>query len=166
MRAPSSGPLLLAFLLAVPACGAAGPSGPAPAAPPSPPSDFETRLALKDAAGKETTAIPAGAPITLVVTVRNRADAPRTLTLPTSQTHDCIVFADEREVWRWSAGRVFAQVLTELTLAPGETRAFSVAWSARDRAGAPLPAGRYRAVGLVPAEGPGLRSAPLAFEVR
>lgn len=130
-------------------------------------SDFETRLVLTDTAGKEARAFNGRDPVTLIVTIRNRSGAPRTLTLPTSQTHDCIVYAGkDKEVWRWSAGRMFAQVMTELTFTPGESRAIAVRWDLTDPKGAPLPPGDYRAVGLVPARTPGARSDPVAFTIR
>jgi hypothetical protein len=129
--------------------------------------DFETRLTLKDAAGKKASAFRSSETITLVVTIRNRSDAARTLTLPTSQTHDCIVYAGKgEEVWRWSAGRMFAQVMTETAFASGESRSFTATWDQTDRKGAPLPPGDYRAVGLVPAGVPGVRSDPVTFAIR
>lgn len=132
-----------------------------------PASDFETRLVLKDAAGKEAHVFRSGEPVTLLVTIRNRSDAGRTLTLPTSQTHDCIAYAGkDKEVWRWSAGRMFAQVITALTFAPGESRTFTATWDLTDPRGAPLPPGDYQAVGLVPARTPGARSEPVAFTIR
>jgi hypothetical protein len=122
---------------------------------------------LVNAAGEEASVFGIGEPITLVVTLRNRGDTPRTLTLPTSQTHDCIVQAGgekgKEEAWRWSRGRVFAQVITELTLAPGESRRFPVTWDQRGADGSLLPPGKYRVVGVVPGGERGLRSEALSF---
>jgi hypothetical protein len=146
------------LLLFLPGCAAGGGTAP---------PDFETRLALVNAAGKETNVFKRGEPVTLVVTVRNRSAAPRTLTLPTSQTHDCIVRAAEDrgagEAWRWSRGRMFTQAITELTLAPGEARRFTVTWDQRGVDGSPLPPGEYRVVGLVPGKERGLRSGPVTL---
>ncbi|MGH8707992.1 MAG: BsuPI-related putative proteinase inhibitor [Burkholderiales bacterium] len=130
-------------------------------------SDFETRLVLKNTAGKESVEFRGRESITFAVTIRNRSDAARTLTLPSSQTYDCIVYSGkDREVWRWSAGRMFTQAITELSLAPGESRSFTLTWNQTDRKGAPLPAGDYRVVGLVPGRAPGLRSGTVAFTLR
>lgn len=130
-------------------------------------SDFETRLVLKNTAGKESSELRDRKPITFALTIRNRSNAARTLTLPSSQTHDCIVYsAKKQEVWRWSAGRLFTQAITELSLAPGESRSFTSTWNLTDRKGAPLPAGDYQVVGLVPGRAPGLRSGPVAFTLR
>ncbi|MBI4169608.1 MAG: hypothetical protein HY510_06695 [Acidobacteria bacterium] len=153
--------VLLSFLLAAPTAGCAGDEE--PVAKP----DFETQLVLKNASGKESNEFRSGEPITLVVTIRNRADEARALTLPSSQTHDCLVYAGKDvEVWRWSSGRMFAQVITELTFARGEARSFTVTWDQTDRKGVPVLPGEYQAVGLVPVRAPGSRSGPVIFTIR
>ena len=129
--------------------------------------DFETRIALKNSAGKEARDFPAGAVITFVVTVKNQAAAPRTLTLPTGQTHEVVVTdAGHKEVWRYSRGRMFAQVIVDLTLKPGESRSYTAAWDQTDVKGKALPPGDYEAVGLVPGGAPGCRSESFPFAIR
>lgn len=160
LRRISCAPLLACFL-AGPAGGCAAHEEPVTT------PDFETRVALKNAAGDETLEFRSGETITLVVTLRNRADAPRTLTLPTSQTHDCLVYdGNHEEVWRLSRGRMYAQVITELTLKPGESRTFTAAWMQIDAKGHPVPPGDYEAVGLVPGKAPGCRSDAVRFTIR
>jgi hypothetical protein len=61
---------------------------------------------------------------------------------------------------------MFAQMITELTLAPGESRTFTATWDLTDRQDTPLPPGDYQAVGLVAARVSGTRSAPVAFTIR
>lgn len=164
MRARTDRPLrarctvLLWFVLA-----AAGCAGEETVAAPH----FETRLVLKDTAGRESSAFQRSDRITLAVIIRNRSNVPRTLTVPSSQTYDCIVYAgDNKEVWRWSAGRMFAQVITELTFAPGESRTFTATWDLTDRTGSPLSPGDYSVVGLVPGRAPGLTSSPVTLTIR
>ena len=129
--------------------------------------DFETHLVLKNDAGDEVREFQAGETITFIVTLRNRAAIPRTLTLPTSQTLDCIVYApDHKEIWRHSNGRMFAQMITELALKPGESRTFTATWNQTDSRGKPLPPGEYEAVGLVPGRAPGCRSDAVKFTIR
>ena len=153
--------VLFAAFLAAPAGGCA-----AHEAPVTQP-DFETRLVLKNPAGDETREFKASETITFVVTLTNRASAPRTLTFPSSQTHDCIVnTADHKEVWRHSSGRMFAQVITEATLKPGESRTFTATWNQTDAKGQPVPPGEYEAVGLVNGRAPGCRSEALRFTIR
>ncbi len=129
--------------------------------------DFETGLVLKNAAGDEAREFKSGEAITLVVTIRNRTGERRTLTLPSSQTHDCLVYtADHKEVWRHSLGQMFAQVIIEQTLEPGESRTYTATWNQADAKGKPVPPGKYEAVGLVPARAPGCRSDAVSFTIR
>ncbi len=157
-----------AGLISLFACILAAPAGSCAAhEEPVTPPDFETRLVLKNAAGDEARELKSGETITLVVTIRNRAAAPRTLTLPTSQTHDCFVYAaGDKEIWRHSSGRMFAQVITELTLSPGKSRTFTATWNQTDAKGKPAPPGEYEAVGLVPGNAPGCRSDAVRFTIR
>jgi hypothetical protein len=65
--------------------------------------------------------------------------------------------ADDREVWRWSDGRVFTQALSTRTLAPGETTAYERVWSAP-------PAGRYEARATLAATPSARATAPVVVE--
>ncbi|HEX2204445.1 MAG TPA: BsuPI-related putative proteinase inhibitor, partial [Longimicrobium sp.] len=66
----------------------------------------------------------------LVLRVTNVSGAPLALVFPTGQTYDFAVREENRELWRWSAGRGFTQAVREETLAPGETRTWAETWSA------------------------------------
>jgi hypothetical protein len=127
---------------------------------------LELRLEILDADGLAAQSFAAGAPVGLVLEVRNAGGEPRRLEFPTARTHDFAVSdAGGRELWRWSAGRLFAQALAEIELAPGELRRFATAWDGRDAAGAPAAPGRYRAVASL-ACSPALPPAgPLDFEI-
>jgi hypothetical protein len=67
--------------------------------------------------------------VRFVLTVTNRSDERVSLTFPNSGTADFAVLDGAREVWRWSNGRAFAQVLRTVELAPGEQVAFEGEWS-------------------------------------
>jgi hypothetical protein len=59
---------------------------------------------------------------------------------PSGQTHDIAVLDSlGREVWRWSAGRLFTQALRNRVLHSNDTLAFGERWSV-------APRGRYVAV--------------------
>ena len=60
--------------------------------------------------------------------VTNAGGAPVELEFPSGQTHDFVVSRAGAELWRWSEGRMFTQALQQVTLAPGETRAFEGSW--------------------------------------
>lgn len=71
--------------------------------------------------------------------VKNPDDEPSALTFRDAGQADLAVFdANDREVWRWSDGKMFAQMIEEASLAPGEEVTFDFEW------GSPEP-GEYRA---------------------
>jgi len=60
-----------------------------------------------------------GEPIMLTLRVINDASKPISLSFPTAQRFDLLVQNQQgREVWRWSVGRFFAQMLGEEVLRP------------------------------------------------
>lgn len=65
-------------------------------------------------------------------TVVNGGDTPVELTFQDACKVDYAVYADDEEVgeevWRYSDGRMFAQVLTNADLQPGETATFEETW--------------------------------------
>lgn len=61
-------------------------------------------------------------------TVVNAGDTPVELTFRDACRADFAVFDDGEEVWRYSEGRAFAQVLSTADLQPGETAAFEQSW--------------------------------------
>jgi hypothetical protein len=69
-------------------------------------------------------------------------------------------------VWRRLSGATLLMVLGVRELAPSETLEFEDTWLQRDRAGRPVPAGRYRLTGIVPGEpGRELSSAAAFLEI-
>jgi hypothetical protein len=87
------------------------------------------------------------------LTVENAGAAPVTLTFPTAQRVELEVGSV-----RWSQGRLFAAVLTELVLAPGER------WSTTVEAALDLEPGSYTARARLTAAGPPVAAeAPLTI---
>lgn len=87
--------------------------------------------------------------IRFMLRVTNGATAEEVvLRFPTAQRFDFLVLSSDGEtVWRWSEGRLFAQVLGTERLAPGETVYYTAVWDYP----ADLTTGRFRAVGRVTA---------------
>ncbi|MFQ5911820.1 MAG: BsuPI-related putative proteinase inhibitor [Nitrospinota bacterium] len=86
-----------------------------------------------------------GKPIPLELTVRHDGKGPLVLTFSTAQRYDFQVEKEGGEVlWRWSEGKMFAQVLGQVVLDPNrpEIRYRAVFQSH-------LPPGRYRARGIL-----------------
>jgi hypothetical protein len=140
-------------------CGRAGPERALAAG-------LELRLEIQDAAGQGARRFAAGESIGLVLVVTNTSGAPQRLEFPTARTHDfAVADAGGREVWRWSLGRRFAQVLTQIELAPGESRRFAAVWDLGGAGAKPAAPGRYRVVASL-ACAPALPSlGPLELEV-
>lgn len=62
------------------------------------------------------------------LTVSNAADDPVDLQFRDAKLADFAVFSGDTEVWRWSEGRMFAQVLKTETLGPGDSETFAGEW--------------------------------------
>lgn len=108
-----------------------------------------------------------GEPVELTLAVANPGSTSLTLTAPSSQRYDFTVLKDAAEIWRWSAGRMFLTVLTDLTIPPGETRAFTEVWDQRDLNGNPVGPGEYLVVGtLIGGQQVGLTPQRLRITIR
>jgi hypothetical protein len=67
-------------------------------------------------------------PVTFTFTVTNTGDQPVSLQFRDACHADFAVFDGDEELWRWSEGRMFAQVLQESSLDPGEEESFEATW--------------------------------------
>jgi len=70
-----------------------------------------------------------GTTITVKYTITNLTDKPLVLTFPTIQQYDwTITNAEGKLVYRWSAGKAFAQIVTHLTIPAGASDGFESSW--------------------------------------
>jgi hypothetical protein len=78
--------------------------------------------------------------------VHNAGSDPVEMQFSDAQTFDVVVERadDGEEAWRFSEGMMFAQMLQEQTLSPGETETFEATWDDPDP-------GQYRAQGTLAA---------------
>ncbi len=128
--------------------------------------EITVQLELIGADGGERRSFAPAAPIRLRLTLRNPTERQVTLSFSSGRTHDAVVLgADGSELWRWSDGRMFPQALSELQLAPGSESSFELICDPSERGEAPLPPGRYRATGVIPAFAEELRSLVIEFDV-
>lgn len=102
---------------------------------------------LKATLAADKPAYAPGESITFTLRVVNGTPRPVRLSFRTAQRFD-LVMEDGRghEVWRWSAGRLFAQVLGQETLSPSGGE-FVAQATAEGR----FPPGSYTAKGTIPA---------------
>jgi len=126
---------------------------------------------LRYAAAVREEIYPAGTPIDVALTVRNAGPSPVALSFVTAQRVDVVLFDDTcREIWRWSRGRMFAQVLGTLTIAPGSIVTYRIRWDQRDQHGRQVRPGAYEArvvfLGRRSPGAPPVVLSPLEFAVR
>jgi hypothetical protein len=69
-----------------------------------------------------------GDSVFFVFQVTNTGAEPVELHFRTGQSHDFVVLDGTREVWRWSADRMFTQALRQERLAAGATLRFEEGW--------------------------------------
>lgn len=71
-----------------------------------------------------------------------------TFSFPSSQRYDfAIIDSSGQEVWRWSNGKMFLQVIGSLTLKPGSAITFKAEHRFVGERGDPLPEGIYTVLG-------------------
>jgi hypothetical protein len=129
-------PLFIAFLLFAGVAYACGPR----ARSSEPPA--EQRKAVSGQPVEASLAVTVGKGVEFSFNVTNNAARKVEFLFPSGQTHDLVVSdALGREVWRWSDGRMFTQVLQTRVLESNGTLRWDAAMS-----GTPLAPGRYTAV--------------------
>ena len=107
-----------------------------------------------------------GEAIQLQLSLGNDNEDPMTLTFASTQKYDFWVLdANGDEVWRWSASRVFAAVITHVDILPGATIEYSETWDQLNDDGIAVPPGSYSIhAGIVIAEAP--RIDPVTITIR
>ena len=111
---------------------------------------LEIRLTVRNASGAIRRAFGSAEAVTFELAVRNVGDTRETVVLASAKTHDFVVTSsDGREIWRASRGRFFAQMLTELSFAPGETRRFTSTWDQVRADGTAAVDGEYSVAGFL-----------------
>ena len=103
----------------------------------------EADWSLAVALDAQPTPLRAGGEVSWRLTVSSRAVEGHSLTFPTSQFADVILEREGSEHYRWSDGRLFAQVVTEQRLEPGAT------WTIMLDDTLDVEPGAYEAIGIV-----------------
>ncbi|MFC6732258.1 MULTISPECIES: BsuPI-related putative proteinase inhibitor [unclassified Haladaptatus] len=81
---------------------------------------------------KSLTATPTNGSVDFVLTLRNTGEDTVSLTFRDSGKADFVVLDGDEERWRWSDGRMFAQVLTNQDIEPGDTVDIEAEWEDPD----------------------------------
>jgi hypothetical protein len=88
-----------------------------------------------------------GHPVTWALNVENRAKEAVTLHFTSGKDGDVALQQGGREVYRWSANRLFSQALRQVELAAGARHAFRL-----EEKALPAPAGDYELVAVLAAD--------------
>ena len=107
---------------------------------------------------------PVGTPVEMTLRITNPTDETVRAITAYPGGYDFAVHAQGREIWRWSHDKVFAAMVGQLVLAPGEVREFTQTWDQKDNEGRAVPAGQYVGIGFL-ATLPRLRTEPVAFQI-
>ncbi len=96
-----------------------------------------------------------GEPVIITLVKTNVTNRNITLRYRTAQRFDFVVRRGpgQAEIWRWSRGRFFAQVVSTVILRPGESQTFRVTWDQRSDRGQLVPPSFYTIEGYNVAEG-------------
>lgn len=108
---------------------------------------------------------PEGFKITMVVL--NTSDKILPFRFGSGQTYDFVIqdAATRKQVWKWSGGMVFTQVVRSDSIRAGGKWQFEVTWDGKDNDDKPVPAGQYQLTGIITSL-PAVRSLPVPIEVR
>jgi hypothetical protein len=104
-------------------------------------------------------------PIKMQLTVTNKGDKPFEYTFSSTQIYDFAVKKEEEEIWRWSADKMFAMVLTDFTLEPKRSIVYDETWDQKDVDGNFVTLGQYELVGIIEIR-PEKLSSPHAIEIK
>ena len=114
----------------------------------------------------KTKAVPKSTHCDITVTALNRGSKPLMLKFNTAQQYEFYAKDEnQRIVWKWSNDRVFAEALTNITLAPGETFSRSAKWNYLRNDGHRVPAGKYQIMGAITPQPQHIFSGPVPIEV-
>ncbi|HEU4962584.1 MAG TPA: BsuPI-related putative proteinase inhibitor [Bacilli bacterium] len=84
-----------------------------------------------------------GEQVRMTLTFCNESAQMRELLFTNAQRFDVVIKRNGEKVWQWSDGRLFAQVMTTLLVAPGDSRVFKAEWPQVDAQGNQVPPGAY-----------------------
>lgn len=126
---------------------------------------MKTTGSISASAATDETVYSPGQPLRVSITARNAGKRAKTLNFPTSRRFDFSIFRDgeSEPIYRWSAGRMFTQVLGSETLAPNETRTFEAGVGDATEQLAP---GNYRLEAHLTSSEGSIAASPIHFSVR
>lgn len=84
-----------------------------------------------------------GQEVELILKATNPGPGDVALRFASAQQFDFVISDHGRPIWRWSDGRMFAQIITDLPLRAGESKIYRARWAQVDRDGRPVAPNTY-----------------------
>ena len=84
-------------------------------------------------------------PVTITLTIFNYTKDTLTFSFASSQRYDFVIEKEEKVIWRWSSGRVFAQVMGKEVVKPGESLVYKEVYRPQKK----LTPGIYTVTGML-----------------
>jgi hypothetical protein len=150
-------PLLIAALLLV-SCGRGGRTSRDGPPGGSQPDSLQASVILNEGG------YAIGEPVVMTLQVVNLTDRSLKLTFPSAQRYDFIVGRGKATIWRYSDGRMFAQVLGRYDLAAGDTVTYEYTWDQTGMDGTKPGLGAYTVEGMLMITPP-LKTGPKTFGI-
>ena len=102
-------------------------------------------------------------PITVTLTVFNYTRDTVSLVFRSTQRYDFLIEKEGEEIWRWSTDKVFAMVMGDEMIGPGESLVYGVTYGAKEK----LTAGVYCVRGMLASREPfGTLEGTVCIQVR
>jgi len=110
---------------------------------------------------------PSAGAYRIAMIVTNVSDKLLPFRFGSGQTYDFVIHdvASGKEVWRWSNGNFFTQVVRSDSIRPGGKWQFEVTWNRKDNDDKPVPAGQYRVIATITSL-PAVQASPVLVEVQ
>lgn len=88
-----------------------------------------------------------GQAVHLTFSIANTTKMPLSYSFSTTQQYDVTISNSAgTAVWHWSKGKMFGQIVTKLTLSPGQSKVYEIPWTQVDDSGAAVAPGIYKVV--------------------
>ena len=98
----------------------------------------------------EVAASPSPEGVQITIVVLNVSEKILPFRFSSGQTYDVVIHdAAGKEIWKWSNGNFFTQVIRNESIRAGGKWQFEVNWNRKDNDDKPVPAGQYRLTGIV-----------------
>jgi len=115
----------------------------------------------------DVTVNPTSAGVQIGIVVTNVSDKILPFRFSSGQTYDVMIAdaASGKEVWRWSHGNFFTQVVRSDSIRAGGKWQFDVSWDRKDNDGNPVPAGQYHVTAVI-TSAPRVQFGPVPLTVK